>query len=48
MLQVAAVQRLVDHTLQTFGRIDVLVNNAACPRGHDRVPVPELEEAVWH
>jgi 3-oxoacyl-[acyl-carrier protein] reductase len=45
---VAAVQRLVDHTLQTFGRIDVLVNNAAYPRGHDRVPVPELEEAVWH
>jgi 3-oxoacyl-[acyl-carrier protein] reductase len=38
----------VDHTLQTFGRIDVLVNNAAYPRGHDRVPVPELEEAVWH
>jgi NAD(P)-dependent dehydrogenase (short-subunit alcohol dehydrogenase family) len=39
---------LVDHTLQTFGRIDVLVNNAAYPHGHDRVPVPELEEAVWH
>jgi NAD(P)-dependent dehydrogenase (short-subunit alcohol dehydrogenase family) len=45
---VAAVQRLVDHTVQTFGRIDVLVNNAAYPRGNDRVPVPELEEAVWH
>ena len=34
--------------MQTFGRIDVLVNNAAYPRGNDRVPVPELEEAVWH
>jgi 3-oxoacyl-[acyl-carrier protein] reductase len=45
---VAAVQRLVDHTVQTFGRIDVLVNTAAYPRGNDRVPVPELEEAVWH
>jgi NAD(P)-dependent dehydrogenase (short-subunit alcohol dehydrogenase family) len=45
---VAAVQRLVDHTVQTFGRIDILVNNAAYPRGRDRVPVPELEEAVWH
>jgi 3-oxoacyl-[acyl-carrier protein] reductase len=31
-----------------FGRIDVLVNHAVYPRGHDRVPVPELEEAVWH
>jgi NAD(P)-dependent dehydrogenase (short-subunit alcohol dehydrogenase family) len=39
---------LVDHTVQTFGRLHVLVNNAAYPRGHDRVPVPELEEAVWH
>jgi 3-oxoacyl-[acyl-carrier protein] reductase len=46
--QATAVQRLVDHTMQTFGRIDVLVNNAAYPRGNDRVPVPELEEAVWH
>jgi NAD(P)-dependent dehydrogenase (short-subunit alcohol dehydrogenase family) len=39
---------LVDHTVQTFGRIDILVNNAAYPRGNDRVPVPALEEAVWH
>jgi 3-oxoacyl-[acyl-carrier protein] reductase len=46
--QTPAVQRLVDHTLQTFGRIDVLVNNAAYPRGKDRVPVPDLEEAIWH
>jgi 3-oxoacyl-[acyl-carrier protein] reductase len=46
--QAAEVQRLVDHTVQTFGRIDVLVNNAAYPRSHDRVPVPELDEAVWH
>ena len=46
--QAAEVQRLVEHTMQTFGRIDVLVNNAAYPRGHDRVPVPDLDEAVWH
>jgi NAD(P)-dependent dehydrogenase (short-subunit alcohol dehydrogenase family) len=45
---VAALQRLVDHTVQTFERIDVLVNHAAYPRGHDRVPVPDLDEAVWH
>jgi 3-oxoacyl-[acyl-carrier protein] reductase len=46
--QAAEVQRLVDHTVQTFGRIDVLVNNAAYPRGNDRVPVADLDEAVWH
>jgi 3-oxoacyl-[acyl-carrier protein] reductase len=46
--QAAEVQCLVDHAMQTFGRIDVLVNNAAYPRGHDRVPVAELDEAIWH
>ena len=34
--------------MAAFGRIDVLVNNAAYPRGNDRVPVTELDEAVWH
>jgi NAD(P)-dependent dehydrogenase (short-subunit alcohol dehydrogenase family) len=34
--------------VQTFGRVTVLVNNAAYPRGNDHVPVPELAEAVWH
>jgi NAD(P)-dependent dehydrogenase (short-subunit alcohol dehydrogenase family) len=33
--------------LGVFGRIDILVNNAAYPRGDDRVPLPELDEAVW-
>jgi 3-oxoacyl-[acyl-carrier protein] reductase len=41
------IQRLVEATLGAFGRIDVLVNNAAYPRGDDRVPVPDLDEAVW-
>lgn len=41
------VNRLVEQTMQTFGRIDVLVNNAAYPRGNDRVPLPELDEAIW-
>ena len=42
-----AAGRLVDEVTKTFGRIDVLVNNAAYPRGNDRVPLPELDENVW-
>ena len=41
------VEPLVDRALTEFGRLDVLVNNAAYPRGNDRVPLPELDEAVW-
>ena len=45
--QAAGVQSLVGLTMQTYGRIDVLVHNAAYPRSNDRVPVPELDEAIW-
>jgi NAD(P)-dependent dehydrogenase (short-subunit alcohol dehydrogenase family) len=42
------VKRAVDLADQTFGRIDILVNNAAAPPGADRVPVVELPEEAWH
>ena len=42
------VQRAVDLADRTFGRIDILVNNAAAPPGADRVPVVELPEQAWH
>jgi 3-oxoacyl-[acyl-carrier protein] reductase len=45
--QSETVGRLVDEVMKTFGGLDVLVNNAAYPRGNDRVPLPELDEAVW-
>jgi NAD(P)-dependent dehydrogenase (short-subunit alcohol dehydrogenase family) len=40
-------QRLVDETKREFGRIDILVNNAASGRGNDRVPVINLDESEW-
>jgi NAD(P)-dependent dehydrogenase (short-subunit alcohol dehydrogenase family) len=42
------IRAAVDLAERTFGRIDVLVNNAAAPPGADRVPVVELTEAAWH
>jgi NAD(P)-dependent dehydrogenase (short-subunit alcohol dehydrogenase family) len=43
----ADADRMVEETLDRFGRIDILVNNAGSPAGPDRVPVVELDEAVW-
>lgn len=43
----AEAQRLVEETQREFGRIDILVNNAASARGQDRVPLVDLEEPEW-
>ncbi|MBI2906413.1 MAG: SDR family oxidoreductase [Chloroflexi bacterium] len=41
------VDAMVERTLADFGRIDILVNNAAYSRGPDRVPAVEMTEEVW-
>ena len=41
------VERMVDETLERFGHIDILVNNAASRPGRDRAPVVDLEEDAW-
>lgn len=44
----ASVQRMVDQTKTEFGRIDILVNNAAFARGEDRVPAIQMDpELFW-
>ena len=41
------VDAMVARALERFGRIDILVNNAASRPGPDRVPVVELTEEAW-
>ncbi len=43
----AQIDGVLRQALQTFGRLDILVNNAAAPPGADRVPVVQLSEAAW-
>ncbi len=38
------VEGLVEATIAEFGRVDILINNAAAPRGDDRVPLVQLTE----
>jgi len=39
-----SVAQLVDATLRTFGRVDVLVNNASTPGGMVRGPLAEADD----
>lgn len=41
------IHDVIAKALETFGRVDILVNNAAAPPGDDRVPVVELSEEAW-
>jgi 3-oxoacyl-[acyl-carrier protein] reductase len=41
------VDRLLAEVLGTFGRVDIVVNNAAAARGADRVPVTDLDVELW-
>ncbi len=41
------VALMAERTVHEFGRIDVLVNNAAFARGADRVPIVELDTDIF-
>ncbi|MDP7088940.1 MAG: SDR family NAD(P)-dependent oxidoreductase [Dehalococcoidia bacterium] len=41
------VHRMIDSTVDEFGRLDIIVNNAAAPYGPDRVPVLDLTADVF-
>ena len=41
------VQNMVDRTVLEFGRVDILVNNAAFARGVDRVPIVDLDPDIF-
>jgi len=41
------VRRTVAAAIEEFGRIDILVNNAAVARAEDRVPLVDLSEDLW-
>ena len=43
----AAVRALLQRTLDEFGRVDFIVNNAGAARGRDRVPVVDMPIDAW-
>ena len=42
-----AAEKVVLQTIQHFGRVDILINNAAFRRGEDRVPILDLSEELF-
>jgi len=43
----SAVRALLASTLQAFGRVDFVINNAGAARGRDRVPVVQMPIDAW-
>ncbi|MBT3995945.1 MAG: SDR family oxidoreductase [Chloroflexi bacterium] len=41
------VQKMIDATVAEFGRLDIIVNNAAAPYGNDRVSVMDMQTDVF-
>ena len=41
------VEDVINSTVTEFGRIDILMNNAAYPRGKDRLPMLDVPEDVF-
>ena len=41
------VQNMVDQAVSEFGRVDMLINNAAYARGPDRVPILDLDDDIF-
>ena len=44
---VDAVEMMMERTLEEFGRVDILINNAAMPIGKDRVPIVDLDPDLF-
>lgn len=42
-----AVRTLLQRTLDAFGRVDFVINNAGAARGRDRVPVVDMPIDAW-
>ncbi len=41
------VEAMIDAAVAKFGRLDILVNNAAAPVGEDRKPIVDVSTAAW-
>jgi len=41
------VQKMIDATVAEFGRVDIIVNNAAAPYGSDRVAIVDMDADVF-